>query len=195
MLTMTRQPIRPSGVSGFTLLEILVAIVILAFGLLGMATLQSKSQLAQMDSYQRGQAIVLLGDMAQRISVNNANAAAYVTGATIGTGDSEPSSCTGQSTGVNADLCEWSNALKGAAEQNSGGSNVGAMIDAKGCITQIQAPDPTAGVCQPGIYRVVVMWQGLESTASPSLTCPGVTASSTLHAVSSEVAVGLTGCS
>ena len=179
---------------GFTLLEVLITVVLLAFGLLGLATLQSKMQLAQMESYQRGQAIMLLTDMLQRIDVNRFQAASYVTGSSIGTGDTQPSSCTALATGVDRDICEWSNALKGATEQ-SGGANVGAMIDAQGCITQVRAPDTTSGVCRSGIYRVTVTWQGLQATSTPSLVCPGVVASNMVRALSSELSIGLTDCS
>ena len=126
-----------------------MTIIILAFGLLGMATLESKVQLTEMESYQRGQAIALLSDMLQKISVNAPSAASYVTGSSLGTGDATYSTTPCSGTGSTLDLCEWSNALKGAAEKNSGGSNVGAMIGAKGCISQIQAANPAAGVCQP----------------------------------------------
>jgi len=193
IVMLAKRTCAPRYQEGFTLIEVLVTIIILAFGLLGLATLQSKMQLTEMESYQRGQAIVLLADMVQRISVNGSNAASYVTGGTVGTGDSQPTTCAGM--GANLDICEWSNALKGAAEQNSGGANVGAMLDAKGCITQVQAVDTSAGVCQPGVYRVTVMWQGMQPTAAPSLVCPGVAASNTLRAISSEVSIGLPTCS
>lgn len=179
---------------GFTLLEVLVTIVILAFGLLGMATLESKIQLTEMESYQRGQAISMLSDMMQKISVNAPAAASYVTASALGTGDTtQPTTCGG--TGATLDLCEWSNALKGAAEKNNGGSNVGAMVDAKGCITQIQAANPATGVCQPAVYRVTVMWQGMHPTVTPNLVCPGVTVDASSRSISSQVTIGLPSCS
>lgn len=178
---------------GFTLIEVLVTIVILAFGLLGMASLESKMQLTEMASYQRGQAVGLLADMTQRISVNGPNAASYVAYGTLGTGDTQPTTCAGS--GAALDACEWSNALKGAGEQNSGGSNVGAMVDAQGCVTQVQAEDTSSGVCLPGIYRVTVTWQGNASTVTPALVCPGVTAGPKLRSISSEVAIALPTCS
>jgi len=183
----------PRHISGFTLIEVLVTLIILAFGLLGMATLQSKIQLSEMESYERGQAVALLADMLQRINVNGPNAASYVTYGTVGTGDTQPTNCGGSGTAL--DICEWSNALKGAGEHNSGGLNVGAMIDAKGCITQIQAENTSPGVCQPGIYRVTVTWQGNNSTVTPTLVCPGVVAGPTLRSISSQVAIGLPTCS
>jgi type IV pilus assembly protein PilV len=98
--------------------------------------------------------------------------------------------------GVARDQCEWSKALKGAGEIKAGG-NVGAMIGARGCVEQLQAPDTTIGVCAPGVYRVSVAWQGLNATAQPSLACGAnqYGAASLQRTVSTPVVVGLLGCS
>jgi type IV pilus assembly protein PilV len=155
---------------GFALVEVLVTIVILAFGLLGLVGLQAKIQVAEVESFQRTQAIQLLSDMADRISANRWQAAAYVTASPIGTGDSQAAhfDCTTVAMGKTRDLCEWSNALKGYAEQKST-VDVGAMAGARGCIEQIQAFNPA--VCAPGVYRVTVVWQGLTQTVVSGLTC------------------------
>lgn len=187
-LTLRRQ-------AGGALLEVLITVIILAFGLLGLAGLQGKIQVAESESYQRAQAILLVSDMVERISVNGANAAAYVTATPLGTGDSQPATCTALAVGVARDQCEWSNALKGAAEK-SGTSNVGAMLGARGCVTQLQAANPAAGVCTPGIYQVSVVWQGLNKTAAPSLTCgQGLYGEETYRrAIASQVIIGVPSC-
>jgi type IV pilus assembly protein PilV len=131
---------------GTSLLEVLIAIVITAFGLLGLAGLQSKIQSAEFESYQRAQALVILSDMAERIKANRLQATSYVSTNAIGTGDSQPASCASLPIGPSRDLCEWSNSLKGAGEQKSS-ANIGAMLAARGCITQLQASDPSWGVC------------------------------------------------
>jgi type IV pilus assembly protein PilV len=185
---------------GTTLLEVLVTMLVLAFGMLGLAGLQAKMHLAEMESYQRAQAIVLLSDMVERINANRANAAAYVTGtaAPLGTGDTQAASCTTAAIGVARDQCEWSNALKGAAE-TTGGTSIGAMIGARGCVEQLQAPNLAPGICWPGVYRVTVVWQGLNATATPSLACAsgssygGTTA--LRRAIGANVTIGLTTCS
>lgn len=178
---------------GFTLLEVLITIAILAFGLLGLAGLQSKMQLAEMEAYQRTQAILLVTDMVERLSANRPAAASYITATALGTGDAQPATCTALAVGVNRDKCEWSNALKGAAEQ-SGATNVGAMLNAHGCVTEIQALNATSGACAAGIYQVTVTWQGLHATAAPAFTCPGDVAENTLRSVTSYVSVGTPGC-
>ena len=66
---------------GTSLVEVLVTIVILAFGLLGLAGLQSRLQISDMEAYQRAQALVLLEDYTSRITSNRGQAVDYVTGA------------------------------------------------------------------------------------------------------------------
>ncbi len=144
------------------LLEALLTIVIVAFGLMGLAQLQTKMQLSQSESYQRAQATLLVQDMANRLSANRSNAASYLTGSTdVGTGDSRPADCSSL-TGVQKDLCEWSNQLKGAAETLNA-TAVGAMTGARGCIDLISN--------NPDVYRVTVAWQGLSLLSAPALTC------------------------
>lgn len=158
-----------SAMKGFTLLEVLITMIVLAIGLLGLASLQSKVQIAQVESYQRAQAVLLLEDMMARMNANRNQAKdnLYVTGPgnPLGYGDAQPANC-GNAPGFAQDRCEWSNVLKGASEKE-GTNNVGAMIGARGCIELVQTYNETAGICQPGIYRVTVAWQGLTTTSAP----------------------------
>ena len=160
----------PAAERGTSMVEVLVTMVILAFGLLGVAALQTKVGVAEMESYQRAQAMLTLSQITERMSANPAQAANYVVVGTVGTGDAQPADCTGIAQGPNRDLCEWSNALKGASEQ-SAGAKVGGMQGARGCITQLQAPNPALGVCTAGVYQVTVAWQGLVPTVTPALAC------------------------
>ena len=158
--TMTRQ-------AGATMIEVLVTMLIVAFGILGLIGLSVKVQMAQADSYQRAQAILLVQDMASRISAGRINAASYVTASAIGTGDSW-TDCSAQ-TGVNLDKCEWSMQLKGAGERLdkaadcSGNNCIGATVNALGCVTQVSASPP--------VYQVQVSWLGSTDLGTPSLTC------------------------
>ena len=152
------------------MLEVLVTIIILAFGMLGLAGLQSKIFVAEMESYQRGQAVVLMNNMVERINANRNAADTYVGIAVGKENDGEPPDCSAAAAGLARDRCEWSNALKGAAE-TSGGNKVGGALGASGCVTLIQARDETLGVCRPGIYLVTVAWQGLSPTSVPNVAC------------------------
>lgn len=182
--------------AGFSMLEVLVTILILAFGMLGLAGFQIKIQAAEMESYQRAQALVLLNDMTERIAANRVNAASYVASTAFGTGDSQPTSCTALAAGAARDLCEWSNQLKGSGE-TSNGTKVGAMIGARGCITQLQVANTSAGVCTPGIYRVQVAWQGMNATVAPALTCGQnlYGAENMRRVIAAQVTVGTASCS
>lgn len=183
-------------ITGSSMLEVLVTIIILTFGMLGLAGFQLRVHTAELESYQRAQALMLLNDMTERINANRVNAATYVNANVIGTGDNQPASCSALAAGVAKDTCEWSNALKGSAE-TLGGASIGAMIGARGCITLITAANSAAGVCTPGVYEVAVAWQGIDATVAPNKTCGqnlyGTDAMRRL--VATQITVGLPTCS
>jgi type IV pilus assembly protein PilV len=158
------------GAHGSSLVEVMVTLVILAFGLLGVAGLQTKVGVAEMESYQRAQALLALSQMTERLSANTAQAASYVSVTPVGTGDAQPTDCSGIAAGANRDLCEWSNTLKGTTE-NSAVGNTGGLTGGRGCVSQLQAPNPALGVCSAGIYQVAVAWQGMAPTGTPVLAC------------------------
>ena len=83
MVSMQMHPRTQRGVS---LVEVLVAMVILAVGLLGLVGLQGRLHVLQMESYQRAQALMLLHDMASRVMLNRSNADDYVTASPLGEG-------------------------------------------------------------------------------------------------------------
>ena len=162
-----KQWLRPSRrlEGGFTLIEALVTILIVSLGLLGLAGLQVRMQTSELEAYQRSQALVLLNDLASRISANQGNAASYVTSTPIGVG-----TCTDPgSTAALAlkDLKEWCDAVQGAGETMSTGSGtgsrVGALIGGRGCVKQLQAADSTSSA----EYLVTVAWQGLVPLDAP----------------------------
>ena len=182
---------------GSSLVEVLVTLVILAVGLLGVAGLQSKVGVAEMESYQRAQALLALAQMTERLSANTGQAASYVSAAPFGTGDAQPADCTGIAPGPNRDLCEWSNTLKGTSETAANGASTGAMLGGRGCITQLQAPNPALGVCTAGVYQVAVAWQGMAPTAVPALACAaGVYGANDAYrrVIAATVAVPTTSC-
>lgn len=165
--------------SGFSMVEVLVTLIILLVGLLGLAGLMVQSQRSEMESYQRVQALILLQDMVGRINANRAVASCYAfstaaTGPYLGVAaTAAPAACaTGtaaQNTQVAADLAAWDNLLKGAAEASSGGTQVGAMVGARGCVSYDAATaliDTNTGAAIPGtgLYAVVVAWQGMGNT-------------------------------
>jgi type IV pilus assembly protein PilV len=166
--------------AGFTLLEILVSLVVIAIGLLGLFGLQAKAQKAETESYARTQALVLIQDIADRMNANRADtfSLAYVTATPVG-GGGALDDCAGK-TGADLDLCEWGNLLRGAAETSvgnacstaSGTGCIGAMASASGCIAYdagSELADSTGAVqAGTGIYTISVVWQGLSGTVIPA---------------------------
>ena len=155
--------------SGVAMLEVLVAMLILMLGLLGVVGLMVRANTAEMESYQRVQALILVRDMTGRINSNRGVAACYSNGPAgiqLGTGYGGTPSClvgtAAQNAQAVADMTEWNAQLLGSAE-TQGASKVGAMIGARGCITQIDAAN--------NIYMVTVVWQGLNPTVAPTVTC------------------------
>ena len=143
------------------MLEVLITIVILTTGLLGLAGLQARLQASEMEAYQRAQGIILLEDMANRITVNRGSVSNYVTGASspIGAGMTCPTST---ATTKDNDLMEWCNTLQGASEV-LGGNKVGAFIGGRGCVEDLGG----------GQYMVTVAWQGVGPVSAPpaSVAC------------------------
>lgn len=162
---------------GFSMVEILISMFIMAVGLLGLVGMQAVAQKSELDSYQRAQALVLLTDIIDRINTNRRAATCYAitTNTTNGTpylgsttGGNHYSvasfSCPAASTNPDGqaraqlDLTAIDSALQGSAEQLSGGQ-VGAMIGARACI---------AFDTSTQMYGVAVAWQGSSGTFSPA---------------------------
>jgi type IV pilus assembly protein PilV len=159
---------------GDTLIEVLVALVIIMVGIMSLVGLQARIQQSEVEAYQRAQALILLQDMVARINANQASAGCYAITTSggspyYGTGVSGSSfSCSGygdptsQSRAV-ADMQDWNSMLKGESEVNGGGSAIGAMIGGRGCVTLTDSTNQ--------IYLVAVAWQGLSDTVAPSVDC------------------------
>ena len=147
---------------GTSMIEVLVTIVILTFGLLGLAGLQSRLHVSEIEAYQRAQALVLLEDMENRITTNRSNAASYVTGTDSPLGAEHTCSYTSSSTLQQKDVCQWSEALQGAGEL-SGNSKVGALIGGRGCVENLGNNE----------YLITVAWQGMSPASTPpsSVAC------------------------
>ena len=179
---------------GFTLIEVLVTLVILTFGLLGIAGLMAKGQRASFEAFQRQQAISIASDIAERIRANRKQTAAYVAAAPLGTPvgqgnqyngllDAAITDC-GTYTCTTAqlaayDIALWDGLLLGYSEaQVAGGAKVGGIVNARGCVAQTA---DTSGTCPPApspsvpytlTVRVSVAWEGNEDTLVPtSSTC------------------------
>lgn len=138
--------------SGFSLIEILVTVVILAVGLLGMAGLMLDGLRNNQSAYLRTQASILAYDMADRMRLNRTRTlvGAYNDYSTDGDGavTSLPS-CASANTGCTAadqvtlDKAEWTRKIRGVGN--------GAELVPSGV--------GTIGADSAGRYVVTVSWQ------------------------------------
>ncbi|MGQ0579654.1 MAG: type IV pilus modification protein PilV [Betaproteobacteria bacterium] len=176
------------GSRGFSMLEILVTIVIVMIGLLGLAGLETRAHTAELESYQRVQAIILVDKMVEAIRSNRRTAncfnitSAATGGPYVGAAGADhngPISCAASVTAENdladSTLAEWDAALLGASEEK-GGAQIGAMLGGRGCIsydTTTELIDPATGgvISGTGLYTVAVAWQGLVDDIVPAINC------------------------
>ena len=161
--------IRTSRSTGFALVEAMVTVVVVAFGLLGVAGLVSRSFFTEVEAIQRAQAAMLLQDMVTRIEGNRTNAAAYVTGdvgitgyvtttTQSGTTAVNYVTCDPAAATVDRDRCAWGQMLAGGNERVDG-SNAGVLVGAMGCVHEIDAFNR--------VYAVTIAWQGSTPGAAP----------------------------
>ena len=103
--------------SGFTMLEVLVAIVVLAFGLLGLAGLQADGLRNNASAYKRSQATLMAYDMLDRMRANPQGVANGDYDALLETTPTDPDCISDMTNGCSIaqmaqhDAYEWSDTL------------------------------------------------------------------------------------
>jgi type IV pilus assembly protein PilV len=145
---------RFQATAGFTLLEVLVALLVLSIGLLGLAALQTVGLKFNQQSYGRTQATLQAYDIIDRIRANKNNNAivnsAYdnvTLGAAPGSVDCSSSTCdAGQM--AEYDIRTWNNINKSVLPQGKG-------IICRGTL------DATFSSCTVGgsVYRIGIAWK------------------------------------
>lgn len=100
-----RSPIRSRAAAGFTLIEVLVAMLVLAVGMLGIAAMQMRGLQFNHDAYLRSQISVLAYDIADRMRINRDSLAAYLGDFTVTT--TLPTGCNNAVTTPANDLLCW----------------------------------------------------------------------------------------
>jgi len=166
---------------GFTLIEVLITVVILAIGLLGLAGLQITSLNNQLEAYQRAQALLLLNDMGGRIRGNATNARvnkAYADATDYGLraiADCSLIVVASPDDAVTRDICEWNNALAGTGAK-LGSNNLGSAVGARACIENLTGSGGSltgsaAFKDREAIVRLTIAWLGTAATQAPASTC------------------------
>lgn len=154
---------------GFTLLEVLIALVIVSIGLLAMAGLKLFSARSNQVAFYRGVALIQAADMAERIRANMdaARTGAYSnlgagipfgTGCVVGVGVSAPSMCTFAQLAVE-DHRQWARLNRDLLPAGNG--------------TVVCEEGPVAAACETTsavkwVYRITVSWT--EKTAGLPVT-------------------------
>ena len=117
MHALKTHPITASRSCGFTLIEVLVAVLVLSIGLLGLAALQTESLRTNHSAHYRSQATFLTYDIIDRMRANRAAALAgnynLALGATV----------TGTATAA-MDITDWKDRLAEALPEGDGSISV-----------------------------------------------------------------------
>lgn len=114
--------------NGFTLIEVLIAMVVLAIGLLGLAGLQATSLRNNQSAYNRSQATQLAYDIADRMRANVAGKTTYTTGTATTTATClTTAGCTKEEMAEN-DLKEWNDAIIATLPSGTGTITISAGI-------------------------------------------------------------------
>ena len=156
--------------NGFSLIELLVAVVVFSVGMLAVAGLQTVSKSANFEGLQRTAASHVAQGLLEDIRANGNGMAVYLASGDLGGGQTgaEPfPNCETAAAPCNAaqkaahDLWFWENMLDGSQETNIAGS-VGGVVSPTVCFT-----GPAGGGA--GIYAVTIVWRGTVALQSVNL--------------------------
>ncbi|MFC1542824.1 type IV pilus modification protein PilV [Pseudomonadota bacterium] len=159
---------------GFSLIEVMVALIVLSVGLLGLAGLQSASLRSTYSSYVRTQAGIAAMEMAERMRANK-----------TGVDTMQYQAISSPPAGTAPTSCLTSNCLAAAMAAHDAYTWLSSLADnddllsARGTVTCLDSP------CAVGSqHRITVMWDGKRSGAtgtgcdqnnSADLTCHRIT--------------------
>ena len=152
-----------TGNRGFSLLELLIALVVFSIGLLAIAGLQTVSKQANFEALQRTTAAQVANGLLEDMRTNGNGIDVYAAAAQIGGGSiaAEPGPTCRDADECNAaekaahDLWFWEQILDGNLETNAGIAAGGLVLPTM-CVT-----GPAAGGA--GVYQVTIVWRGTAS--------------------------------
>lgn len=160
---------------GFTFVEMLISMAILAGGIVGVVAMQAVAKKGSFDAVQRAMATSLANDIVQRMRVNttgvtngsyNGTYTSFSVSSSMNRCQNTGAPCTSAQIAAN-DLYEWKMALFGADVTQDAG-NVGGLITPTACISHAA-----------GVVSVVISWMGrTETTDAASSKAEGTLAAS-----------------
>ena len=144
--------------TGFTLIEVLIAMLVLAVGLLGLAGLQATSLSNSQSAYNRSQATQLAYELADNMRANIPGVATYTSmlpsAATVQANCLTPTGCTPAQMAQN-DLYQWNCAVAGGCQ-----TIAAALPGGVGTIT-------VAVVGGVNVYTIKIIWTDKNNNGVP----------------------------
>ncbi len=158
---------------GFSLIELLVALVVFSVGLLSIAGLQTVSKQANFEALQRTSASQIAYGLLEDMRVNGDAIAVYLAAGEMGNGSrgAEPTpNCSGTSVCSAAqkaahDLWFWEQVVDGNLEMN-GTAGGGGLVLPTLCVN-----GPVGGIA--GVYMVTIVWRGSASLGNANASACG----------------------
>ncbi len=176
-MPMSPAPERKAAQRGFALIEVMVTVLVITFGLISLAGLQLATKRGGNSSYQRTLALTVANEMIERINLNPSRAAAYHTGLATGLGRGSlgaiGTDCTVAANSCSPaqmaawDLWNWERRLDGAGILDAANNDASGLLEARGCI--VFTPDGAASP-NSGQLRVIVSWRSLTDTTDAATT-------------------------
>jgi type IV pilus assembly protein PilV len=151
------------GAAGFTLLEVLVAVVVLSVGLLGLASLQVNGLRFNHSAYMRTQATLLAEELADRMRANRPgfNANDYDNPAAVLVAACRtPAGCTPAQLAQN-DVAEWQQALNALLPGGQG-------VVCRDAVPIEAASTPAAPSCGGGATYAIKIWWDDNRDGAPN---------------------------
>jgi type IV pilus assembly protein PilV len=160
---------------GFGLIEVLIAVLILAVGILGLATMQLGAKRASFEATQRSIATSMARDILERMRSNPGELDTYAAAAsdlvvdtytgTAGTDCSAVSCTTPQLAAY--DMWDWTRMIQGDRTKLAGAA-AGGLLNSVVCLHNNAGTAPT-----DGLVTVVIAWRGITEIDQTVMDDPG----------------------
>ena len=164
---------RHNDQTGFSLLELLIALIVFSVGLLSVAGLQTVSKQSNYESVQRTIAAQVASGLLEDVRTNGSGIATYLAAGEIGGGSRGAQPVVNCAIGNECNPAQkatfylwfWEQALDGTME-TTGGASAGGLVLPTLCLT-----GPAGGGA--GMYLATIVWRGSASLVSQAANACG----------------------